>query len=272
MTRARSSIFADILYAQCWEDPDIDRSAFAAGPSDTIFSITSGGCNTLAFLVDDPKTIYALDMNPSQNHLLDFKMAAFAGLSYDCMLELLGVRESRRRAELYDAIRPFLGIPGRAYWDGETARIAGGVIHSGRYERYMKLLRTWLRVVKGRALLEAFFAARGEEEREELYRTRWDTPAWRLFTRIFLSRRMMSALFTDDFFRYVEGSFSFGDHFAARVRGALTSSSFRENSFAAYILLGGYPHGEKPPGLPPEGELRPDPGPSRPGGDGDGVV
>jgi S-adenosylmethionine-diacylglycerol 3-amino-3-carboxypropyl transferase len=247
MTRARSRIFADILYAQCWEDPEIDRQAFATGPSDTIFSITSGGCNALAFLIDNPEKIYALDMNPSQNHLLDFKMAAFAGLSYECMLELLGVTESRRRGELYQDVRPFLRLAGRAYWDGQAARIAEGVIHTGRYERYMKLLRTWLRFLKGRDLLEGFFAAEGEQERKELYRRRWDTTAWRLFTRVFLSRRMMGTLFTDEFFRYVEGSFSFGDHFAERVRGALTSASLRENSFASYILLGGYPEPESLP-------------------------
>ena len=247
MTRARSGLFTDILYAQCWEDPDIDRKAFCTGPSDTIFSITSGGCNALAFLVDNPKKIFALDMNPSQNHLLDFKMAAFAGLPYECVLELLGVAESRRRGELYDAVRPFLRSAGRAYWDGQTARIAEGVIHTGRYERYMKLLRTWLRLLQGRDLLEALFAADGEEERKKLYAERWDSPSWRLFTRIFLSRRMMGALFTDEFFRFVEGSFSFGDHFAERVRGALTSPLLRGNSFASYILLGRYPDPESLP-------------------------
>jgi S-adenosylmethionine-diacylglycerol 3-amino-3-carboxypropyl transferase len=247
MTRARSSIFADILYAQCWEDPDIDRQVFATGPSDTIFSITSGGCNTLAFLIDNPEKIYALDMNPNQNHLLDLKMAAFAGLSYECVLELLGVTESPRRGELYETVRPFLRLPGRAYWDAQGARIAEGVIHTGRYERYMKLLRTWLRLLKGRNLLEALFAADGEEARKELYARRWDTPVWRLFTRVFLSRRMMGTLFTDEFFRYVEGSFSFGDHFAERVRGVLTSASLGENSFVSYILLGGYPEPESLP-------------------------
>lgn len=240
MRHTRARVFADILYAQCWEDPELDRAAFRIGPSDTIFSITSGGCNTLAFLVDNPKKIYALDMNPCQNFMLDLKMAAFSGLRYDDMLEFLGVVDSRRRQDLYATVRPFLRPASRVYWDARKDTIAKGAIHAGRYERYMKLLRSWLRIVKGRALIDALFEAPGGEARQELYRTEWDTPAWRLFTRVFLSRRMMGALFTDQFFRYVEGSFAFGDHFAERVREALTSQALPGNTFAAYILRGSY--------------------------------
>ena len=101
MTHSSEEIFRDIVYAQCWEDPEIDREAFRIQPDDTVFSITSGGCNTLAFLLDNPRAVYALDVNPSQNYLLDLKMGAFAALPYGEMLELLGVRPSRRRRDLY---------------------------------------------------------------------------------------------------------------------------------------------------------------------------
>jgi S-adenosylmethionine-diacylglycerol 3-amino-3-carboxypropyl transferase len=102
----------------------------------------------------------------------------------------------------------------------------------------MKLLRRWLTRVKGEALIRDLFEAESLEERESIYDTRWDTAAWRLFTRVFLSRRVMSLLFTGDFFTYVDGSFSFGRHFAARVRKALTGPSLKENYFASFILLG----------------------------------
>ena len=66
---SRKKVFEDILYAQCWEDPQIDREAFNIGPDDVVFSITSGGCNVLAFLLDNPRKIIALDLNPYQNSL-----------------------------------------------------------------------------------------------------------------------------------------------------------------------------------------------------------
>ena len=34
-------VFEDILYAQCWEDPALDRTALNIGPGDVVFSITS---------------------------------------------------------------------------------------------------------------------------------------------------------------------------------------------------------------------------------------
>ncbi len=59
---SHSKVFRDILYSQCWEDPEMDRIAFKIKPGDTVFSITSGGCNALAFLLDDPEKVICLDM------------------------------------------------------------------------------------------------------------------------------------------------------------------------------------------------------------------
>ena len=69
-TKKNKKVFQDVLYAQCWEDPQIDREAFNITSDDIVFSITSGGCNVLTFLIDNPKKIIALDLNPYQNYLL----------------------------------------------------------------------------------------------------------------------------------------------------------------------------------------------------------
>ena len=240
MTHRPADIFGDILYAQCWEDPDIDREAFRIQPDDALFSITSGGCNTLAFLIDNPRVVYALDLNSHQNYLLDLKMGAFAALPYTEMLEFFGVRPSRRRRDLYARVRGALRDSSRAYWDAQPSKIDQGIIHAGRYEAYMRLLRRSLERLRGKGLIREIFATEDPEDRLELYRTRWDTPSWRLFTRTFLSRTVMSALFTGKFFTYVDGSFSFGMHFARLVERALTRMPLRENYFASYILLGRY--------------------------------
>ena len=77
---SHSKVFRDILYAQCWEDPEMDRIAFKIKPDDTVFSITSGGCNAMAFLIDDPQKVICLDMNRYQNYLLSLKINAFKTL------------------------------------------------------------------------------------------------------------------------------------------------------------------------------------------------
>ena len=97
-----------------------------------------------------------------------------------------------------------------------------------------------LEQLKGKRLIRELFATEDPGERLRLYRQQWDTPLWRLFTRIFLSRTVMSLLFTGEFFAYVEGSFSFGKHFARLVERVLTCMPLRENYFVSYILLGRY--------------------------------
>ena len=96
-SKKKDKVFDGILYAQCWEDPQIDRTAFKINSEDIVFTITSGGCNALTFLLDNPKKIISLDLNPHQNYLLELKIAAMKRLSYDEVLQLFGIRNSRSR-------------------------------------------------------------------------------------------------------------------------------------------------------------------------------
>ena len=238
MKRRKNNVFGDILYSQCWEDPSLDRAAFSITPSDTVFSITSGGCNVLTFLLDNPQKVIALDINPYQNYLLDLKMAAFKQLEYKDLLEFVGVRDSQRRAALYGQVRSALQHASREYWDAQTSKIERGIIHCGRYEGYMRLLRRWVERVMGRSLVEQFFEVESTVQRRTLFRNQWDNIWWRLFTRVFLSRTTMSLLFDKAFFQYLDESFSFGKHFAERIERAMTQLPMKENYFLSYILLG----------------------------------
>ncbi|MCX6233778.1 MAG: DUF3419 family protein [Bacteroidetes bacterium] len=234
----RSKVFSDIIYAQCWEDPEIDRRAFQIGQDDVVFSITSGGCNTLAFLADNPQKVIALDISPYQNYLLDLKMAAFREFDYEELLEFLGLLPSDRRLTLYSRFRMHMKPESIQYWDDQEDKILMGIISSGRYEKYMQMLKKWLKLLVGKSLPEQLFACTTEEERQLLYDRKWNNFRWRFFTRVFLSRTMMTLLFTGKFFDQLEESFSFGDHFRSNIKRAITTMSLKENYFLAYVLLG----------------------------------
>jgi S-adenosylmethionine-diacylglycerol 3-amino-3-carboxypropyl transferase len=239
-SRRRKNVFEDILYAQCWEDPALDRTALHIGPKDVVFSISSGGCNSLAFLIDNPRSVIALDMSPYQNYLLELKIAAFRKLTYDELLEFVGVRPSEDRWELYCRLRDALGDSGRSYWDAQKEKIARGIMHCGRYENYMRLLRIWLHRLIGEQTIRQLFETESNTERAILFRRKWENVWWWMFTRILLSRAAMTLLFDKAFFRYLDASFSFGRHFAERTKHALTVLPMRENYFLSYILLGRY--------------------------------
>jgi S-adenosylmethionine-diacylglycerol 3-amino-3-carboxypropyl transferase len=233
-------VFSDILYAQCWEDPDLDREAFHIGPDDTVFTITSGGCNALAFLADGPRRVVAIDLNPCQTFLLQLKIAAFRRLPHVELMEFIGVRSSMHREGIYQALRADLPDDCRRYWDNQPEKISSGIMHCGRYERYMALLRSWTRTLMGPRLIDQFFAEDDPERRAALFHDRWDNIPWKVLTRVLLSRKTMTALFDGAFFKYVEGDFSFGEHFARRVKHAMTTLSLKDNPYLSYILLGRY--------------------------------
>jgi len=236
----KTKMFKDVLYANCWEDPQLDRAALGINKDDIVLSITSGGCNLLAFLLDDPRKVIALDVNPHQGYLLELKMAAFRMLSYRRNLEFFGVRPCSTRVESYrQRLRPCLSSDAARFWDGQPRKIARGIIHAGRYERYMRLLRKTVVVGFGkRRLIKRMFEADGPAERERLYREKWQGVWWRLLTGVMLSRGLNSLLFDKAFFAYLDRDFSFGRHFAAKAERALVHLPMKENYFLSYILLG----------------------------------
>jgi S-adenosylmethionine-diacylglycerol 3-amino-3-carboxypropyl transferase len=233
-------VFQDILYAQCWEDPDLDRKAFNMNEKDVIFSITSGGCNVLSFLIDNPKKIIALDLNPSQNYLLELKIAAFKTLEYVDMLKFIGVNPCSYRIKIYDRIKACLKSGARVYWDENYNKINQGIMHCGRFENYMKLIRKGLYFIIGKKVIQQIIMAESPVERSLLFDRKWNNRRWRILTRIILSRRTMCFLFDKAFFAYLENSFSFGKHFARKTEWALKNLPMKENYFLSYILLGHY--------------------------------
>jgi S-adenosylmethionine-diacylglycerol 3-amino-3-carboxypropyl transferase len=237
---SHSKVFRDVLYAQCWEDPEMDRIAFNIKPGDTVFSITSGGCNALAFLLDDPATVICLDMNRFQNYLLSLKISAFKTLGYNETLEFFGVQPSDRRWQLYEKLKPILSEEEQLYWNNKKADINRGIIHCGKYERYMHLLKRVFRILIGKKIISELFNASSIEEQRILFKNKWDNFRWRLFCRIFLSRAFASMLFDKAFYKYLEPSFSFEKYYRSAVRKAVTELPAKENYFLAYILSGNY--------------------------------
>lgn len=237
--RSDKKVFKDILYAQCWEDPRIDREAFHTTSNDVVFSITSGGCNALAFLLDNPQKVIALDLNPQQNFLLDLKIAAFKVLSYGELLEFMGVKKSRDRFLMYERIRDLLSADSVRYWDGQRKKIQRGIIHSGRYEAYMRLLkRIVITPLISKKTLMQFFETEDPSERAVLFRKKWENLRWWFLTRVMLSRRLNTLFFDKAFFAYLDEKFSFGNHFAEKAKRAITQLPMKENHFLSYILLG----------------------------------
>jgi S-adenosylmethionine-diacylglycerol 3-amino-3-carboxypropyl transferase len=233
-------VFQRILYAQAWEDPRVDRTALRIGADDDVFTIAAAGDNALALLLDEPRSITALDFNLSQCCLMELKMAALATLTHGELLEFLGVRSSPRRSSSYRRLQERLSPAARRYWDGHPQTIQRGVLHCGRFERYFGLFRRFvLPFAHRRRTCDAFLACETLEEQRSFYRTRWNTRTWRAIFRVFFGRFAMGRLGRDPaMFRYVDDDVA-GAIFA-RAEHGLTQIPVRTNWFLEYILRGNY--------------------------------
>jgi S-adenosylmethionine-diacylglycerol 3-amino-3-carboxypropyl transferase len=234
-------VFERLLFAQCWEDPQMDLEALNVSRDSVVLSVTSGGCNTLSLATREPARVIAVDLNHTQNFLLELKMAGARRLSHGEYLELLGVRDSRARWDLYQSLRDELAPDARSYWDTQKRSIQSGILNAGRYERYLAAFRKLLRVIEGRKAIDAMLETESLAEQRRFYDENWDSRLWRLFFRVFFSRRVLGWGGLDpQFFAYVNGVESFGEHFRGLARHAMVDLPLRDNYFIAQICLGRY--------------------------------
>lgn len=241
-----------LVFTMSWEDPALDRAAFRLSSGADVAIVTSGGCNALTVLLDDPHHVLAFDYNATQSYVLEMKAAAFRRLDYEGMLELLGVRASSRRAELLKAVTPDLSPEARAFWDPQSWLVANGLLNGGRYEKFLGYFRRVLRVIQGRKRIESLFRERDAPARSAFHDEQWDRLGWRMLLALFFNKRVLARRgLSENYFTFDDGSRSFADSFRLRAAQALSERSVHDNPFAAQYFLGRYRDGFLPEYLQP---------------------
>lgn len=166
----------NLVYNTCWEDPRLDRVALDLGPDDTILVITSAGCNALDYVLCEPKHVYAVDMNPRQNALLELKIAAIRRLDYPTFWRMFGLSDLPECHAIYrDELREELSPAAQKYWDKCIGFFSGkGRRNSFYFRGTSGLLAYWVnvyidRVARVRADLDQLLDAGSVEEQREIF-------------------------------------------------------------------------------------------------------
>lgn len=108
----------NLVYNTCWEDPRLDRQALQLTSEDRVLVITSAGCNALDYAITGPAHVYAVDMNPRQNALLELKIAGIRKLEFEDFFKLFGYGYHAKAAEIYrSTLRDGLSPWAQTYWD-----------------------------------------------------------------------------------------------------------------------------------------------------------
>jgi S-adenosylmethionine-diacylglycerol 3-amino-3-carboxypropyl transferase len=164
----------NLVYNTCWEDPRLDQVALELGPADNVLVITSAGCNALDYTLSGPQHVYAVDLNPRQNALLELKQAAIRELDFDRFFRMFGEGYLPDAAATYSRqLRSQLSSRSRMFWDkrinwfGNPRRSFYFRGTSGSFARMMKVYTD--KVIKVRPQIERLLEARNLQEQQEVY-------------------------------------------------------------------------------------------------------
>ena len=230
-----------IRYAQCWEDPALNSIALDVNPTDNIVSISSGGDNTIALLLDNPKSVVGVDISPVQTALCELKKVAIEQMKYNDFVAFMGISHSTDRLKLYQSIRLNLSRFARMYFDNHTKIIKNGLLHYGKFEIYLNLFRTYiLKFTQNDYTITRLLCCKSIEEQKDVYHHLWDNRKWRWLVKVFLSKAVMGRFGRDPaFFRYSKVD-SVSEVILNQIEHGLTNLPVWTNYYLHYILTGNY--------------------------------
>jgi S-adenosylmethionine-diacylglycerol 3-amino-3-carboxypropyl transferase len=183
----------NLVYNTCWEDPRLDRVALQIGPSDNILVITSAGCNALDYALCEPNHVYAVDMNPRQNALLELKKAAIKSLEYDDFFKMFGDGRLPGVRNVYNQkLRGHLSNWSQSYWDKYIRFFDNKRAPfyfrgtSGAFAKWMKIYTD--HVVRVRPHLDAALNSKSLDEQRSIYDKQLKERFWTGMIRFFMDR------------------------------------------------------------------------------------
>ena len=164
----------NLVYNTCWEDPRLDRQAMELSSKDDVLVITSAGCNTLDYVLDEPNHVYAVDMNPRQNALLELKKAAIRNLDYGTFFQLFGQGHFAPIRSVYaNSLRRELSPWSQQYWDRWIRFFENPnrpFYFRGTSGIFARLINMYIdRVVHLRPVIDDLLASETVEQQREIY-------------------------------------------------------------------------------------------------------
>lgn len=165
-----------LVYNATWEDPRIDRALLGLCEESEVVAITSAGCNVLDMLLDRPRSIHAVDVNPRQNYLLELKMALLAEGSFADLFQFFGIGSHPRRREVIARLSCRLSPEAARYWSRRFSMFSPRGVRGSFYWRGTAGAAAWsiwraaaVLNVNLRGMAMALFDAASLDEQREIF-------------------------------------------------------------------------------------------------------
>ncbi len=205
LNRARDKVFSHIhgnnlIYNQCWEDPRLDREAMDLRSDSTVVMITSAGCNVLDYLIDAPSHIFAIDVNPRQNALLELKKQLLRNGDHNLLFDCFGRGYSSDFDSVYnDSLRGALPDFAKSFWDSHTHYLTGKTKKQSFYFHGTSGSFAWMmshylnRHSERKAAIDALLESQTLED-QVLWYDQIEDYIWNAFSTWFIDRHLVLAL------------------------------------------------------------------------------
>jgi len=245
MTDIRTQVdFTIIRYANCWEDADVLLQSLQMPSQSKICCIASAGDNALALLSTNPAAVDAFDISLPQLYVTELKKWAFAALTYEEVLQLLGVTTATEKTKLLllQNLLPALSDEAATYWKKNEKLISKGIIHAGKFEHYFYLFRRYfLPLVHSRSTVQQLLEPKTDGEQQQFYQASWNNRRWQWLMAFFFSKKIMGRYGRDpQFLKQVQVPVS--QFIRQKAALHLQSAHCTHNAFLQMIFTGNYQH------------------------------
>ena len=126
-----------IRYSLVWEGSTTLYRGLDIKPHDQVLVITAAGCNVLNALLKNPHQLTAIDLNPVQNRLLQFKKNVILSQEHGVFRDLLGLEGKAAVAATWQKVQSSLAPNDLSYWLTFFREHPEGLLAAGKLESYL---------------------------------------------------------------------------------------------------------------------------------------
>lgn len=166
----------EYIYAFTWEDSRVDARILNLKSDDVVLAICSAGDNILSYVMQSPARVHAVDLNPTQCHLLELKVAAFNALPYEDFWKIFGEgKHADFRQLLVSQLSPHLSSRALQYWLSNanifTSKRGRGLYDTGGSKHAIRVMRWVARIFGLQRSVKAILEAKTLNEQREIWRS-----------------------------------------------------------------------------------------------------
>ena len=224
-----------IHYSNCHEDVNmiINNTDVVV---ENVLSIASGGDNSFACLLLNPKRVVCIDTNPSQVYLVKLKKAAIKYLDYEEYLVFIGIYEGDSLF-LYNKIKDKLENDVASYFNEHIFLINEiKIVNCGRFEYYFNVFsKKILPLIHSKKIIDRFMSFDSLEEQKAFYLKKFNNIRFKLMFKLFFSKFIMKRIGRDkDYFKYNKGSLS--KELKERFELGIFNNLNKDNPYLQYVI------------------------------------